>query len=76
MRVRGKVPERCPEGHPDRDADKGDVREARPGPHVGEVRDPESVGDRRPEVAVHEVCGPGRVLVRHGRAPDLPTHHA
>ena len=55
---------------------KADVGEPRPGLHVGEVGHPEAVGDRRPEVAVHEVCGPGRALVGHGRAPDLPTHHA
>ena len=55
--------------------DEGDVDEARPAGHVGEVGYPEPVGGGCVEVPLHEVRRSGRALVRHGRPFDLATYH-
>ena len=54
--------------------DEGDVGEPRPGRHVGQIGDPQPVGGRRAELALHQVAGRGRCRVGDrgalGLAPD------
>jgi hypothetical protein len=54
--------------------DEGDVDEALPGRDVGEVRQPEGVRPRRPELPVHPVGRTRGRAVGH-RRPDLPAAH-
>jgi len=44
--------------------DEGDVDEPRPGAHVGEVRDPDTVGCEGAEVPAQQVAGPDPVLAQ------------
>ena len=54
--------------------DEGQVDEAVPGPHVGDVGDPLLVWPRRREVPLQKVAGPlERGLVRDRRVPLLPA---
>jgi hypothetical protein len=50
--------------------DEGDVHKALPGGHKGEIRHPQHVRTRRPELPVHLVRRTGRGLVGD-RGPDL-----
>ena len=61
--------------HPGEDVDdERDVDEAGPRRHVGEIGDPQGIGPRRRERAVHQVRRPGRRVIRDRRlealAPD------
>lgn len=56
--------------------DEGDVDAVRPGAHVGEVGDPETVGRLGAEVALDEVIGPQGALVGYGREDALAAHDA
>src|SRR5438309_1388479 len=54
----------------------GEIQEAGPGRHVGDVRDPQLIRARAGELAVDEIRRrPGR-LVAHRRAERLPPAHA
>src|SRR5438128_2661894 len=56
--------------------DDGEIEEAGPGRHVGDVRDPQLIRARAGELAVDEIRRrPGR-LVAHRRAERLPPAHA
>jgi hypothetical protein len=56
--------------------DEGDVHKPRPGGDIGEVLQPQPVGRRRVELAVHVVERTGRGFIAdrgaHGLAPDHP----
>ncbi len=55
--------------------DEGNVNEAGPGRDVGEVRDPQHVRLRRPELAVHVIQRARRGLVADRRAHRLAADH-
>ncbi len=55
-------------------ADQDHVDEALPSHDIGEVRHPERVRTRRPELSVHPVGWAGKCLVRHCRLRLLPAH--
>ena len=56
--------------------DEGDVDEAGPGRHIGEVGEPEHVRARRMELTVDVIEGARRGLVTHGRPDRLAADDA
>jgi hypothetical protein len=55
--------------------DQGGVDEPRPGPHIGQIGNPELVRTGRAEVALHQVSGSWSSLVVDGGAGGLAAHH-
>ena len=56
--------------------DEGHIHESRPGPHVGDVRDPQPVRGGRREPALDKVPRPLSCCVGDGGAPRLAPRHA
>jgi hypothetical protein len=55
--------------------DERGVAEARPGPHIGQVGDPELVGPLGGEVTADQVGGPLGLRISHRGPLRLATHH-
>jgi hypothetical protein len=74
---RGQIPWIAADDQPRVDVgDEGDVDEARPGPDVGQVGDPQPVRRRRAEVPLDEIPGPFSCVVRHGCEVGLAARDA